>query len=43
MSCNCKCKFDGRKCNSNQKLNKKLGWCKCKNPINIPLNLFLEF
>ena len=29
----CKCKFDGRKCNSNQKWNKELCWCECKNPI----------
>ena len=28
ISCECKCKFDGRKCNSNQKWNK--GKCRCK-------------
>ena len=30
ISCKCKCKFDGRKCNSNQKWNNKFQ-CKCKN------------
>ena len=29
ISCKCKCKFDSRKCNSNQKWNNKLQ-CKCK-------------
>ena len=32
-SCDCKCKFDGRKCNSNKKWNKKLCRYECKNPI----------
>ena len=32
ISCECKCKFDGRKCNSNQKRNDNKCWCKCKNP-----------
>ena len=27
----CKCKFDGRKCNSNQKWNSNICWCACKN------------
>ena len=31
ISCDCKCKFDGRKCNSNQKGNKDLCWCDWKN------------
>ena len=26
----CKCKFDGRKCNSNQKWNNDKFWCECK-------------
>ena len=28
----CKCKFDGRKCNSNQKWNNDKCRCECKNP-----------
>ena len=31
MLCECRCKFDGRKCNSNQKWNNDKCWCKCKN------------
>ena len=31
ISCECKCKFDGRKYNSNQKWNNDKGWCGCKN------------
>ena len=30
-SCECKCKFDGRKCSSNQKWNNNKSWCECKN------------
>ena len=30
--CKCKCKFDGRKYNSNQKWNNNKCWCECKNP-----------
>ena len=30
VSCKCKCKFDGRKCNSNQKSNNGKCWCECK-------------
>ena len=30
--CECKCKFDGRKCNSNQKWSKDKCLCECKNP-----------
>ena len=26
----CKCKFDSKKCNSNQVWNNKKCWCKCK-------------
>ena len=29
-SCECKCKFDARKCNSNQKWNKNKYHCGCK-------------
>ena len=32
ISCNCECKYDGRKCNSNQNWNKDKCWCECKNP-----------
>ena len=28
----CEYKFDGRKCNSNQKRNNDKCWCECKNP-----------
>ena len=31
ISCKCKCKFDGRKCNSNEKWNKNKFRCECKN------------
>ena len=31
ISCKCKCKFDCRKCNRNQKLNNDKCQCKCKN------------
>ena len=33
ISSDCKCEFDGRKCNSNQKWNEGLCWCECKNSI----------
>ena len=33
FSCDCKCEFDGRKCNSNQKWNEELCQCQCKNPV----------
>ena len=32
-SCNCRCKFLGRKCNFNQKLNNDKCRYECKNPI----------
>ena len=32
ISCECKCKFVGRKCNSNQKQNYDKCRCECKNP-----------
>ena len=32
ISCECQCKFDGRKCNSNQKWNNDKSRCECKNP-----------
>ena len=31
-SCECNCKSDGRKYNSNQKWNNDKCWCECKNP-----------
>ena len=31
--CICKWKFDGRKCNLNQKWNEEKSQCECKNPI----------
>ena len=30
-SCECKCKFNRRKCNSNQKWNNNKSQCECKN------------
>ena len=30
-SCECECKFEGRKCNSNQKRNNDKCCCECKN------------
>ena len=30
ISCECKCKFDGRKCNSNQQWDNDKRWCECK-------------
>ena len=30
ISCECKCKFDGRKCNSNQRRNNDKCRCECK-------------
>ena len=35
ISCKCKCKFDGRKCNSNQKWNNNNCRCECKNQKKI--------
>ena len=35
LSCECKCKFDGRKYNLNQKWNNNKCRCKCKNPKKI--------
>ena len=32
VSCEWKCDFDGRKCNSNQKWNNNKYWCQGKNP-----------
>ena len=29
--CECKCNFNGRKCNSNQKWSNDKCWCECKN------------
>ena len=30
ISCECKCRFDGRQCNSNQWWNNNKYWCDCK-------------
>ena len=30
ISCKCKCRFDGRKCNSDQWWNNDKCWCECK-------------
>ena len=32
ISYKCKCKFGGKKCNSNQNWNNNKCWCECKNP-----------
>ena len=34
ISCKCKCRFDGRKCDSNQNQNNNKSHCECKNPKN---------
>ena len=31
ISCECKCQFDGTKCNANQWWNSNKCWCECKN------------
>ena len=33
ISCNCKCKFHGKKYNLNQKWTKHKSYCECGNPI----------
>ena len=45
MLCKCKYKFDGKKCNSNQKGNKVKCWFECKIQSNIICaeKLYLEF
>ena len=43
ISCKFKCKFDGRKCNSNQKYNNDKSRCKCKKHHHIcEKTLYLE-
>ena len=45
ISCKCKCKFDGRKFNSNQKWNNDKCRCECKNPKKascMPKRLYLK-
>ena len=37
IPCECKCKFDGRKCNSNQKWNNNKYRCECKNLKEYPM------
>ena len=39
----CTCKFDGRKCNSNQKWNKDKCWCACKNKKTLRVQKRLHF
>ena len=38
ISCECKCKFDGRKCNSDQWWNNNKCWCVCKNTMDVKKN-----
>ena len=38
ISCNCRCKFNGRMCNSKQKWNNDKCWCECKKPIKYILS-----
>ena len=33
ISCECRCPFDGRKCNSRQKWNNDKCQCECKKPV----------
>ena len=43
ISCECKCKFDSRKCNSNQKRNNHKCRCECKTPreqMHVKKNIF---
>ena len=42
ISCECKCKFDGRKCNLIQKRNNDKCWCECKKQYMCN-RLYLEF
>ena len=35
MSCKCKCKYDGKKCNSNQIWHNTKCRCERKNPKNV--------
>ena len=42
ISCECKCKFDGRKGNSNQKLNNDKCQCECKRHNICEERLILE-
>ena len=43
ISCECKCKFEGRKCNSNQWWNNYKCWCECKKHHLCEKRLYLEF
>ena len=43
ISCECKCKFDGTKCNSNQWWNNDKDWCECiKNRKNCDVDRDIE-
>ena len=41
-SCNCKCKFDGIKCNWNQKWNNDKYLCECKNSITLMFRILVH-
>ena len=40
VSSKCKCKFDSRKCHSNQKWSNNKCWCECKNIIFVRKIIF---
>ena len=40
ISCECKCRFDGRKCNSDQWWNNNKCRCECKNVIHVKKIMF---
>ena len=40
ISCKCKCKFDGKKCNSDQWGNNDKCWCECKNIMYVKEIIF---
>ena len=42
VSCKCKCKIYGRKCNSNQKWNNDKSWYKCKKTSDMWKGFYLE-
>ena len=37
VSCECKCRFDGKKCNLNQWANNDKCWCECKKFMYVKL------
>ena len=42
ISCECKCKFDGRKCHSDQWWNNDKCWCECKNIIYVMFEILVQ-